>query len=163
MESEIRFDKGTQWLIAVAISVGLHVLILIAFAMTGGDSLSALQKGAEAVEEPASQASRTESEEKKPEPEKKPAPEAKPAPAVQPAAPAKPVPAARPAPKAAPEPMQKPEPEEEAYVVKKGDSLSSIAKECGSSLSELLKLNGSTLKKMSNLRVGQRIKVPRKR
>lgn len=45
------------------------------------------------------------------------------------------------------------------YVVKKGDNLTLIARRSGCSLEELAKLNNTTVKKLSNLWVGQKIKV----
>jgi len=48
------------------------------------------------------------------------------------------------------------------YVVKKGDSLTSIAKECGCTPAELAKLNGKTYKAFSKLWVGQKIKIKAK-
>ena len=50
----------------------------------------------------------------------------------------------------------------ETYVVKKGDMLTHIAQDCNTTIQELAKLNGTTVKKLSNLRVGQKIKIPRK-
>jgi len=46
------------------------------------------------------------------------------------------------------------------YTVKKGESLTEIAKRCGCTVGDLAKLNGKSLKKMSLLYVGQRIKIP---
>lgn len=46
------------------------------------------------------------------------------------------------------------------YVVKRGDTLTALAKECGLTVQELAALNGKTVKKMSNLWVGQKIKLP---
>jgi LysM repeat protein len=45
------------------------------------------------------------------------------------------------------------------YVVKPGDNLSKIAKLDGSTLAELAELNGTDVKTLSKLQVGQRIKV----
>ena len=45
------------------------------------------------------------------------------------------------------------------YKVKKGDTLSQIAKNHGMSLSELIKLNGFSKDQINNLRVGQEIKL----
>lgn len=46
------------------------------------------------------------------------------------------------------------------YTVRRGDTLSAIAKRCGCSLAELATLNGETLKKLSRLDVGQVLVVP---
>ena len=45
------------------------------------------------------------------------------------------------------------------YTVKPGDNLSKIAKLDGSSLAELAELNGKSIKELSRLMVGQKIKV----
>lgn len=54
------------------------------------------------------------------------------------------------------------EPETEDYVVKSGDNLSRIARDCGSTVDELADLNGTTVKKLANLRIGQVIKIRKK-
>ena len=46
------------------------------------------------------------------------------------------------------------------YVVKRGDTLTALAKECGLTVGELAALNGKSVKKLSNLWVGQKIKLP---
>lgn len=46
-----------------------------------------------------------------------------------------------------------------SYKVKKGDTLSKIAKNHGISLSELIKLNGFSKDQINNLRIGQEIKL----
>ena len=46
------------------------------------------------------------------------------------------------------------------YVVKRGDTLTALAKECGITVQELAALNGKSVKKLSNLWVGQKIKLP---
>ena len=48
------------------------------------------------------------------------------------------------------------------YVVKRGDTLTAIARECGMTIPELAKLNGKSVKKLSDLKVGQRLKIPAK-
>lgn len=45
------------------------------------------------------------------------------------------------------------------YVVKRGDNLTRIAARDGSTIAELAKLNGTTVKKLSNLWVGQKIRL----
>lgn len=47
----------------------------------------------------------------------------------------------------------------ETYVVKRGDTLTAIARECGSTPAELAKLNGVSLKVLSDLKFGQKIKI----
>ena len=49
--------------------------------------------------------------------------------------------------------------EEKFYIVKSGDNLSKIAKLDNSSILELAKLNGKSIKELSRLMVGQKIKV----
>ena len=46
------------------------------------------------------------------------------------------------------------------YIVKRGDTLTALAKECGLTVGELAALNGKSVKKLSNLWVGQKIKLP---
>jgi LysM repeat protein len=46
-----------------------------------------------------------------------------------------------------------------SYKVKKGDTLSKIAKENNMSLDELLKLNGISKDKANDIRIGQEIKI----
>jgi LysM repeat protein len=46
------------------------------------------------------------------------------------------------------------------YVVKRGDTLTALAKECGLTVQELATLNGKSVKKLSNLWVGQKIRLP---
>ena len=47
----------------------------------------------------------------------------------------------------------------ESYVVKSGDTLTALAKGCDSTPAELAKLNGVSLKELSDLKVGQKIKL----
>ena len=170
MSSALKYDKGTQWLIAIAISVALHVGLLVLLA-TWHAAGSPANRADIVPPEPAESVS--------PAPEAGPAtPEGsakhdpKPAPRAEEPAPPKP---AAPKPVVAPKPVA-PVPEVtptagekpgkagtdvDTHVVKKGETLSSIAKSCGCTLAELAKLNGASLKKLSNLRVGQKLKVPR--
>jgi LysM repeat protein len=48
------------------------------------------------------------------------------------------------------------------YTVKRGDTLTALARECGLTVAELAKLNGKSVKKLSVLKVGQRLKLPAK-
>ena len=48
-----------------------------------------------------------------------------------------------------------------AYTVKKGDSLTALAKRSSCTMTELAKLNGKSVKALSNLRIGQKIKLPK--
>ena len=45
------------------------------------------------------------------------------------------------------------------YTVRRGDTLTKLAEKCGMSISELAKLNGKSVKRLSNLWVGQKIKI----
>ena len=45
------------------------------------------------------------------------------------------------------------------YIVKSGDNLSKIAKLDGSTLAELAEMNGKTVKELEKLQVGQKLKV----
>lgn len=47
------------------------------------------------------------------------------------------------------------------YVVKKGDTLTSVAKDHKCTVSTLARLNKTTAKKLANLRFGQQLKVPK--
>lgn len=69
------------------------------------------------------------------------------------------LPVARPAP--VHEPAPTPEKEWVTYVVKKGDMLERLARKAGCSLSEAARYNKTTVKKLSALKVGQRIKLPK--
>jgi LysM repeat protein len=46
------------------------------------------------------------------------------------------------------------------YVVKRGDTLTALAREAKMTVAELVRLNGGNMKKFSNLRIGQRLKLP---
>ena len=177
MNSALKYDKGTQWLIAIAISVALHVglLVLLAIWHAAGSPSDRADivppEPAESVSSASESGPATPEESAKPDP--KPA-RAEPVPAPRAEEPAPPKPAVS-KPVVAPKPVapvrdvfttvgEKPEKagaEADTHVVKKGETLSSIAKSCGCTLAELVKLNGASLKKLSNLRVGQKLKVPR--
>ena len=45
------------------------------------------------------------------------------------------------------------------YTVRRGDTLTKLAEKCGMSISELAKLNGKSVQRLSNLWVGQKIKI----
>lgn len=47
----------------------------------------------------------------------------------------------------------------QVYVVKSGDTLTALARGCGLTISELAALNGTSVKKLSNLKVGQKLKI----
>ena len=157
MGSELKYDRGTQWLIAIGISLALHAggLLLLA-TWHAADAASARPSDDEQTEQVA--VSETKPEEKEPVPEVAKPVERKPAepkPVVKPAEPKESV-----KPVAGEDSGNKANSTVETHVVKKGETLSSIAKACGCTIAELAKLNGASLKKLSNLRVGQRIKVP---
>lgn len=165
MGSELKYDRGTQWLIAIGISLALHAggLLLLA-TLHVADAASDRSVDAERADQ--AEVAETESDEKEPVP--KPArTEEKPEETRQVSKPAEPEPLVKPEgpkvrenPVAGAEPSRSGESAVETHVVKKGETLSSIAKACGCTIAELAKLNGASLKKLSNLRVGQRIKVP---
>ena len=173
MDMNLTGEAGLRWVSAGAISLVLHIVVLALFAWSGGDS------AADAVRRPEPTSAPTEESSPQPEPqasssepkEEPLAPKAEPNPVASPSKPThmvrEPVreretPKSKPTAKA----REETEPNEtsafETYVVKKGDSLTHIAQDCGCTIQELAKLNGSTLKKLSNLRVGQKIKIPRK-
>lgn len=164
MSSALKYDKGTQWLIAIAISVALHVglLVLLATWHAAGSPANRADivppEPAESVSPAPEAGPATPEESAKPEP--KPA-RTEPVPAPKPVVSPKPV---APVPEVTPTAGEKPGKagtDVDTHVVKKGETLSSIAKACGCTLAELAKLNGASLKKLSNLRVGQKLKVPR--
>ena len=157
MGSELKYDRGTQWLIAIGISLALHAggLLLLA-TWHAADAASARPSNDERPEQ--AEVTETKPEEKEPAPEV--AKPVEPKPVVKPAEqkPAEPKESVKPV--AEDDSGNKAKPSLETHVVKKGETLSSIAKACGCTIAELAKLNGASLKKLSNLRVGQRIKVP---
>ena len=170
MGSELKYDRGTQWLIAIGISLALHAggLLLLA-TWHAADAASARPSNDEQTEQ--ASVSEAKPEEKEPVPEvAKPVerkPVAEPSAAKPSVKPVEPKPVVKPAePKESVKPVagedsgNKANSSVETHVVKKGETLSSIAKACGCTIAELAKLNGASLKKLSNLRVGQRIKVP---
>ena len=131
-------DRAMLWTVAVAASLGLHALIIVALlgfgAFTGPSAPS---------DEP-------------------------PAKPVVAATDAGTVPnqtgtvpdRAGPLPNQPPPPITGTVPEEEKfYIVKSGDNLSKIAKLDNSSILELAELNGKSIKELSRLMVGQKIKV----
>ena len=134
-------NRAMLWTVAVAASLGLHVLIIVALLGFG------------ALTDPSS-------------PSSPPVPTAKPA-AVASDSGTVPneTPPAPPA-VAGTVPNETPSAdsgtvlsEDKYYVVKSGDNLSKIAKLDDSSLVELAELNGKSIKELSKLMVGQKIKV----
>ena len=170
MDMNLTSEAGLRWVSAGALSLVLHVVVLALFAWSSGDS------AADAVRHPEPASAPTEETSRQPEPTVEPKgassePEAAPKPV---AAPSRPAPKVREPVREREAPKPKPAdkvrepadandaPASETYVVKKGDSLTHIAQDCGCTIQELAKLNGSTLKKLSNLRVGQKIKIPKR-
>ena len=162
MGSELKYDRGTQWLIAIGISLALHAggLLLLA-TWHAADAASARPSNDERPEQAEVTEAKPEEKESAPEVAKPVEPKpVEPKPVVKPAEqkPAEPKESVKPV--AEDDSGNKAKPSPETHVVKKGETLSSIAKACGCTIAELAKLNGGSLKKLSNLRVGQRIKVP---
>ena len=164
MDDGTTFDTTRQWLIAGAISVALHAGVLALFGLSAaassprsaneplpGETAEKVEKVEkvekdEGVERTEKVEKKTVKAEAKPKVEKK----AETKPKVE-------------------EKAQVREPEKdtpkaavETYVVKKGDMLTHIAQDCNTTIQELAKLNGTTVKKLANLKVGQKIKIPRK-
>lgn len=203
MGSGLTFNRETQWLIAVGISVGLHVglLVLLAVGHGGGNvqELLGVEKPDQvevsdakpppspSVAEPEPAKPDAPSMAEKPKTEKPKPSSAKPKsakpksekPKPKPEKPKVDKPVEPPSEQAAPtdDPLAWPDDDEkpvaeakpgrpsakvETHVVKRGESLSSIAKELGCPLAELAKLNGFPMRKLPMLRLGQRIKVPRR-
>ena len=57
--------------------------------------------------------------------------------------------------------VSEPETDVVIYTVRRGDTLTKLAEKCGMTISEIAKLNGKSVKKLSNLWVGQKIKIGR--
>jgi len=165
-----------NWAFAGTVSVILHVVVLALFAWSGSEGESHATRGLESnvLESAVSETARAEKPDEQPEPKAEPKAKAEPKPKVEPKvkveSKVKPEPAradpVKPAEKT-PEKVREPEREPpqvavETYVVKKGDMLTHIAQGRNVTLQELARLNGTTVKKLSNLRVGQKIKLPKK-
>lgn len=180
MVSELKYDRGTQWLIAIGISLALHAggMLLLATLHVADAASNRPSNDEERTEQAAVSETKPEEKESAPEvakpverepvaepPEQKPFVKlVEPKPVVKPVEskpvvkPVEPKESVKPA--AVEDSGNKANSSVETHVVKKGETLSSIAKACGCTIAELAKLNGASLKKLSNLRVGQRIKVP---
>lgn len=170
MASVNEFDGRTQWLIAGAVSLVLHVVGIGALL-----ALNSPERPADVVEPPrlAATASSEPSESGKAEPEKESAGPLTPSPAVRPEPvkdekPAKseiPAKDEKPARTVSLEPKASPEKpvssDTTTYVVKKGDNLTTIARRYSLTAAELSELNGKDVKTFSRLRIGQSIRVPR--
>lgn len=159
MDDRMTIDTTRQWLVAGAISVALHVGVLALFGLSAAASsprsaneplpdetpekVESVEKD-EKVEtgEGVERAESVAKAEQKVGPETKPKVEEK----AQVREPEKDAPSAA----------------VETYVVRKGDILTHIAQDCNTTIQELAKLNGTTVRKLANLRVGQKIKIPRK-
>ena len=176
MDEGTTIDTTRQWLIAGAISVALHAGVLALFVLSAATSSprSANEPLPDETPERVEKVERVEKDEgveRTEKVEKKTVKvEAEAKPKVEKKAEAKPKveKKAETKPKVE-EKAQVREPEKDApktavetYVVKKGDMLTHIAQDCNTTIQELAKLNGTTVKKLSNLRVGQKIKIPRK-
>ena len=159
-------DKNINWTMAAVLSLGVHAVILGALWCTSSTGENAAATDLPTVEEVRAEAKPSEAaEETKPaEPPKqaavpkpsetvKPVETHKPAEAVKPVEPPKPVTVAK--------PPEAPLVDYEEYTVKRGDNLTTIARKFKSTTTELAALNGKTVAQLANLRVGQKIKVPR--
>ena len=157
--------NGRFWIFGVVVSVAVHAAFLFVLSFS---STSPSPVASEAPAEPTPSATAPSAP-----PPSVPEPVATPAPASSapsaPHPPSRPVavpaphsvslPVARPAP--VHEPAPTPEKEWVTYVVKKGDMLERLVKKAGCSLSEAARYNKTTVKKLSALKVGQRIKLPK--
>ena len=169
------YDKSARMMYAIGLSLVIHVVLiglLVGTQVFSGDSPK--DESAETTESvskdvPESERPVESTPPAEPAPISSPVPERTERPASEPVEktiPA-PQPAVKPRPKkeakAKPEAKEKSETAEtEIYVVKKGESLSSIAKAHGCTLAELTKLNKATLKKNKSLFVGAKLRVPKK-
>ena len=128
-------NKQLRWVLAIGLSVALHVLIVALMVGVGGDD-----SAPSPVAAPSAKPEKVE-----PEPQPARSQPAKPE-AVKPEPP-KPV---------KPEPVA---PSYKTYTVKPGDNLSKIAKLDGSTLAELAELNETDVSTLARLKPGQVIKV----
>ncbi len=127
---EMDRDKVTEWCIAGACSVAIHVFIILLFVLIG----------------------KTTSD---PAPQTEPATAAhKPTPAPPPEPPQE---TDEPASSTTTTPS---EPRTRTYKVKPGDNLTRLARSAGTTPAELARLNGVGEKEFANLKVGQIIKLP---
>ena len=143
--------NGINWLGALTISVVVHVAILAAMVLTSPSPVAedldvSIAEGEESGAVPG------EVSPAKPEPHAKvEAPAkievpAKPEVAVKPSAPVRPTAA---------------DAGYVEYTVKSGDNLTVIAKRAGCTFTEIAAANGKSVKELTNLRVGQVIKLPK--
>lgn len=178
-------NKGPEFWIAGAASLAIHLVVISIFCFTGGgdkkDSPSEPRKRPAVVEEttPPAPVNPVQAEEPPPissSPKETVASTSRPK-AKTPAktSPKKAKPAEKPAVAktdddvsldAVTQPLKTETKTEEktetaSYVVKAGDSLYRIAREYSCTVSELAKLNNTDIKKLSNLRKGQTIRVPK--
>ena len=151
------FDGRTQWLIAGAVSLVLHVVGIGALlALNSPEKPPAVAEPPRPAAEPQTPSPAVRSEPTKDE---------KPVKDENPVRDEKLVKDEKPA--RAESSEQKAPPEKSAsvdtatYVVKSGDNLTTIARKYSLTAAELSKLNGKDVKTFSRLRVGQRIRVPR--
>lgn len=175
-------NKGPDFWLAGVCSVIFHIVVISLFILiSGGDgksSSSAAKKAPAAVEEKPAPSLDPENppgpavkdETPAPMPEKRPSAKSSPSkanPAVRPATgpdevsldtvtdtASKTLAPVKPAVKATPV-------ETGSYIVKPGDNLYKIARDHGCTVAELAKLNNTDIKKLSNLRKGQTIRVPK--
>lgn len=166
------YDKSANRLISFGLSVAIHVVVLALLFSTqlfSKESEPETPTEESRKEEPASaEPTKTDEPEKHEESDAK-ADERPDEPPPPPVSKPRPEPEKKPAPvQAKPDKPDKPVREKasaaetEIYVVKKGESLSSIARSRGCSFAELKRLNRAMLKKRSGLFVGDKIRVPRK-
>lgn len=153
-------DKNINWTMAVVLSLGVHAAILGALWGTSSTEEDAAATDLPPVEEVRAETKPAETvEEAKPAelPKRvvapKPVETPKPSEAVKPVEPPKPITVAK--------PPEAPLVDYEEYTVKRGDNLTTIARKFKSTTTELAALNGKTVAQLANLRVGQKIKVPR--
>ena len=154
-------EKGMQWMIAAGASLALHTVVLALFVLSSADGVAERTVSSDSEKAVEADASQPPSE---PSVEASAASSAEKTPSVEKPSPAE---VREPKPKRVGQtkdvPKEEPKPSDlEIYVVAKGDMLFRIAQDHGCTLQELARLNGTTVKKLSNLRVGQKIKVPKK-
>lgn len=171
-------EELMRWATAGGISLGLHVLLLVVVVSCGGsgktelappapEEVSVTSSQSPIERQPETKADPEEQQESKPVVSQSPVrTETKSRPSLKPETKPEPkpvAPAVKPETKASSKTGSLPDvPASTTYIVKKGDSLTHLAQDFGCTLQDLAKLNNTTVKKLGGLKVGQRIKVPKK-
>ena len=155
--------NGVNWAGALTISVAVHVAILSAMVLTSpspvADDLDlSIAEGEESGAVPGEVSPAKLEVSAKPEVSAQPEPHAKVEAPAKIEVPAKPEVAVKPSTPVRPTAADAGYME---YTVKSGDNLTVIAKRAGCTFTEIAAANGKSVKELTNLRVGQVIKLPK--